>query len=587
MKVIGVLFVAVAGFVVGAWTALPPVSTRPSAADGSVKADGKHQKPSSTQNAGAAVPRGSDELFGRVLSITQEPGVLKVRAELTAALSEVSEEEIKAIIERTLKLPARYHSILPAAIERWFHLNRAAVTQWMEDHAAGPRNFIVWEACAAQDPEGALAMVAQDGHRTAQNRVMLYKAVSVLAADEPGARARKLAELPAGPVRDEALRAQLERWAQADAAGASALFDTLPGGKLRDGLLPEIVKHLTQINPLEAFAFIERQPPGKPRDAALENAIVGISKQDPALALKKAEALLPSLSAGIVGNIFVNRFTSVLAQKDLAAARRWTDSLPPEMRMDPIIAVGREWAKTEPIAALEWAQANGVDVTRGLHEFGVTGGWSGAVLKEAMLKHPETTANWVRALPAGAERNRLLERSFQELAFNLEPGKLFKSPYDVIFTLLAELPAEAQARSARQLGHKQGQTGRLDDMEPWLALMPPGMPQEHAIAGAFQSIASSNGARAEEALESITDGNLRDRALSGLVQGIAETAPATATARALEIQSPAIRFDTLDRVVPQWLKKAPSAAQAWLGKTANVPAEWRQQWLREAAETSR
>jgi hypothetical protein len=310
-----------------------------------------------------------------------------------------------------------------------------------------------------------------------------------------------------------------------------------------------------------------------------------MAAQEPAESLARVEAMLPSLCRGIVGIAFVSRFTNALAQEDLAAARAWVESLPGALGQDPLIAVGREWAKTDPIGALEWAMAHGADVTRGLHEFtNDERGWSGAVLKEAMLNHPEETVQWVKAFPPGAERDRLIERAFHERLDNLPSGQLSFDSNEILFDLLAELPPDAQSRAARDLGNKRAQPASFTDLDAWAAHFPAGPAQDAAIAGALQRLAGSNSARAETILEAITDQHQFDAAVSGFATGMASRDPAVAAARAMEIRDPAIRFDTLDRVVPEWLRANPAAARTWLAAANTIPRDWRTAWEAEVAQ---
>ena len=361
---------------------------------------------------------------------------------------------------------------------------------------------------------------------------------------------------------------------------ALAFLATLPLGQLRDDLLPQVLAEAARIDPRRALAFLDDQPESPRKQDALQALLLTMVLKDPAESLARVETLLPSLHAGLTGNMFINRFSNALAQKDLAASRAWVESLPTEMGQDPLIAVGREWAKTEPIAALEWAVARGADVTRGLHEFG-NSGWSGAILKEAMLTHPEETAQWVCNFPAGAERDRLIERAFQERIYNVQPAQLFNSPTEILFDLFAELPPDAQPRAARDLAAKRAARADFTDLGAWAAQFPAGSAQDAAISAAVQKLADSNSARAEEMIESLVDPHQHDAAASGLASALAGRDPASAATRALEIRDPTMRFDTLDRVLPQWLRANAAAAHAWLSAAA-IPSDWRTMWETEA-----
>jgi hypothetical protein len=175
----------------------------------------------------------------------------------------------------------------------------------------------------------------------------------------------------------------------------------------------------------------------------------------------------------------------------------------------------------------------------------------------------------------------LIERAFHERLDNLRSEQLSFDSNEILFDLFAELPPDAQPRAARDLGIKRAERPSFTDLDAWAAHFPAGPAQDAAIAGALQKLADSP-ARAETIIEAITDQHQLDAAVSGFATGMAQRDPAGAAARAMEIRDPATRFDTLDRVIPQWLRTNSAAARTWLD-SASVPRDWRAGWEAEAS----
>ena len=179
----------------------------------------------------------------------------------------------------------------------------------------------------------------------------------------------------------------------------------------------------------------------------------------------------------------------------------------------------------------------------------------------ALKEKPEETFAWLRALPAGSERDRYLELA----ALNSADEKRVRP-------LLAELPPEAAARGAARVAGA-------------LAL--------HDFATAQQWAESLSGSARQAAWVAIgrlrieprplPPGPDRDAMLRGSAETQATRTPLKAIERALEISDPALRRRTFDDVL--WQVQRGDIALGGGASTSGTPeAEKRavQQWLRDA-----
>jgi hypothetical protein len=114
-------------------------------------------------------------------------------------------------------------------------------------------------------------------------------------------------------------------------------------------------------------------------------------------ALHQLTAILPDLDAIVSGNQLVTRVAERVAAKDLPLVLDWLGRIPEEFRGPTAIATASHWAKRDPVAALEWCLAHGVEVGRGQQD--QSGNRDPGVLGSAMSIDPAKTVDWLEALP--------------------------------------------------------------------------------------------------------------------------------------------------------------------------------------------
>ena len=269
------------------------------------------------------------------------------------------------------------------------------------------------------------------------------------------------------------------------------------------------------------------------------------------------------------GNGFISEFTRGLAAKDPAAAREFAESLPAEFQTFPMIAAGCAWAKKEPVASLEWAYANGINVTQNLQtEFGFS---AFSILREALSAEPKQTVDWLLALPPSKDRDSWLQKA------------LFQDPLrkdaELARRIFDNLPAEQQPRLASGFGRQIAASGQLPDLQTWATWFPDEAIRARAIGGAMAGAFDKNPSRVETMLSELPVGAIRDQALAALTLGQSYSAPNTAATRAMEIGDATVRYDALDRLMNQWMSNDRQTAKDWLNSQTKIPREWVTEWL--------
>ena len=485
----------------------------------------------------------NDATAVRVFSALQHPMYLRMRFELFEASRDLTAHNLPALVTRAQTLPSAPRSeLLPMLLERWFELDFQAAHTWMRAH---PKEFAARAAFARVNPEAAIqeALQLSDTNRA---RVLLHDAIRQLAGNDLEAQAARLKALPRGKLRDTVLQGVLSGWA------------------LRQ-------------NPTAAFAALGEISPGSARDNARNAALLAWAHRDPVGALQQVNAILPTLRAGVLGNDLVTNIAEAIVNKDPRLAFEWISQLPAEFRAAPAIAAARSWAAKEPVAALDWCIANEVDVVRG-RRFDLEQSLPG-VLGEAMAAAPAATTAWLQALPAGPDRDRLIERGLTTGLLRAK-DQLMTGDNGFAMRLFDDLPADGQVRTANRLGQSRAQQGNLNDLQGWAANFAPGEARVNAVAGAVGATYERNPSQIDGLLASTTIAADRDAGLRGLATAMSNTLPKDAAMRALTIGDTALRQETLGDVITAWQKRDPTATREWLQSVDTIPAAWKETWLK-------
>jgi hypothetical protein len=486
-------------------------------------------------------PSDDHERLGRLFSAYQEPMELRRNSQIFEALRNLQPGDFPAVAERARRLDVlKRGALLGPLVTRWFKVDFAGAQAWM---LANPKVFNV-EPWAKADPEAALetALANPKDRRSAE---LVRQCLREIYGDDLLAQLARIKSLPAGNLRDQAFEAALTSWS---------------------ARIPP--RHLLRWGKLNLCArgkghACRSWRPGQKKTRQERSHSVG--------------ALVPDLGAGVLGNELVTRLAEKIGGKDREQVLAWLSILPAEFRTAPAIAITRQWAEKEPLAALEWCMANGVDPARD-HRSGFNS-WQAGVLGEAMAAEPAKTVEWLEALPAGANRDRLLERALRDGLWRAPHEQLFGGADPLALRIFRQLEPDGQISKATELGRKGATTGELTDLDAWARNFSPGRARANAVAGAMEGACKRDASVAETLLVSTTTSADRDAALRGLAQALHEAAPVAAASRALSITNSNTRRETLEKVIGSWLNRDRETASSWLRGSSEIPAAWKQEWL--------
>ena len=494
------------------------------------------------------------EMLTAIMSAVSEEEPLLRAHRLHDTLAALSSAELGVLFERAVQVEGRGHreALLGVLLTRWALVDpqaaEAAVRPYQERFRTSMRSDwrsldrAVCAAWAGALPERALeeAMSKPDSQWA---REMAHSAIASLAEGDPMRQLEALTRLPASRLRSELCETAIKALAEKDSAAAEERLELLTDPRQRARVQSEIL--------------------GK------------LAERDPAAGLARLAAVASDLTRGTDGIRLVNAVLRQAAKKDAAAALSTVDELPEELRTQALGAALVGWAGENPIDALTWAAANGVNLSEAkaftFHGDYGGGGWN-SVLSVAFESDRTKTLAWLRTQPASPERDLMLRE-----------GIWGYGTFDDRIQIFAELTPQGQADAAWNVVQS---SQRIDagQIEPWVKALPPGSARKSAI----QSLVLNQANNTPDSIEALTDawpaGPDRDAALRGIVWSFSNSDPSRALEFARRVSAPAIRQSTFENIARNWLYRDEPAARAWITSTPEISAEEKRVLLRQFDE---
>jgi hypothetical protein len=201
------------------------------------------------------------------------------------------------------------------------------------------------------------------------------------------------------------------------------------------------------------------------------------------------------------------------------------------------------------------------------------------VMRVAIDANPFETMKWVESLPA-AERTRVFEAAVFAAAKVTGPS-IKPEAAELVLDWMEQLPADAQERTAYQLGWSSGHAGKVEDVRVWTEQLSDGPLRAAAVEAAVRYRFDANPNSRDKLLEQFPSGSEHDGALAGIAAGESSRTPEKGAQTALAIADPTMRYNVLDGIVGNWFERSPTQARNWLINTPMIPADWRSAWLAE------
>lgn len=487
---------------------------------------------------------------------------------LTALMSAVADDEPLRRAHRLYELLGRLHTAELAVLfdravrvddrDRRGVLLRALLRRWAAADAAG--------ATAAVRPYRERFRAAGPG----SGRGVDQAVNEAWAQAQPNAALAEAMTAPNAPWARNSAWAAFETLADGDRRRQLDALGHLPVSSLRASLCESAITALAAADSAAAESFLGLLTEPRERTRVQTEILAKLAERDAPAALARFAALAPGLTPGIASTMLAAKVLSAAAKQDGAAALAAAEGLPEELRGQAYGAALVGWADKDPVAALEWAVAHGVDVgeAKAMQQFDDDRTMYNPLLNAAFHSDREKTLAWVRAQPRSSERDTMLNAG------------IWSDTAEQKIEIFNEITPAGQATAAAEMVGSSFNNG-TGNMEPWVKTLPAGAARRTAI----QVLASHQASNAPESLDTLADawpaGADRDAALTGLLWSVTQNDPRRALDFARRVGDPAARESALEWAADSWLYKDAAAARAWVSSAPELSAEQKCVLLRQ------
>jgi hypothetical protein len=240
-----------------------------------------------------------------------------------------------------------------------------------------------------RDPAAALAWLT--AQPTGDQADQLSHWISTLAqtTEERRALATVLAANPAIPQGREALGNIFFSWGTDKPADALAWLNQLPDPDLRLSLLVRAGNSRYTDNPEKSLPLALALPPGQNRNRSITSVLTAWAEIDPSATLawintQNDPALAPAALA-VQGALLAH----IARDEPATALAEWAALSDPRAKQAAIQPIVEAWGKTDPAAALQWANAQETDNSTSYHRVELIHAWA--------KQDPEAALRWAEA----------------------------------------------------------------------------------------------------------------------------------------------------------------------------------------------
>jgi hypothetical protein len=491
-----------------------------------------------------------EEMLTAVMSAVSENDELARAHRLHEALGGLDRGELGELFQRVVKVDDRdrREAALYAILARW----------------------------AAIDPDGVMAAVRPyierlRGMGNSAWRAVESGVVRAWAEAMPDAALAEASRPSNGPWVLEMARIAVETLAGGEPARQFDVLMRVPEGRLRNDLCESALRALAEKDFTAAEARLDLITDPWKRDSVHGDLLGQLARHDPSAALARLVELGPGIPANLHGTKMVSSVMESAGKDNSTAALAAVDRLPEELRSSALDSALVGWGRTDPIAAMDWAASQGMDVAqiKSSVNFSTNGfaSWT-TLLLSAYYADYGKTLDWVRAQPASPARDDMLQSAIW--SGNLEQK----------MTIYAALTSQAQAEQAgRMVGDMQNDDPKR--VAAWVNDLPAGA----ARAQAVETLAEAQATKTPDRIDSLADdwsaGPDRNAALEGIADNLMSKDPERALTFALRINDPNSRESVLDSIFFSWDSRNQSAARAWLSGASGFSPEHQRVLLRQ------
>lgn len=408
----------------------------------------------------------------------------------------------------------------------WLEKDFAAAVAYVRALPAGSAEYsmgvlLTLDFLSQRDVDRALQL-ASELVKSRRESVFYNALFDRLARTDPRSATSRLALVPNGEGRANALRALTDVWSASDFSAAFAWAKTLTDSTERGAALEAALQNLAARDPMNAIALARDTLDGSALERALTTALHALTASDPSTAAAVVSQLPPSPT------------------KTSAA-----------------LEVARVLSERNPAQALTWIETLPAGDTRSL-------ALGNAI--EAWAAHDTYGArNYVSQMPAGPEQDGAATRIASILGGS--------TPADAIAWAQSLTAPSARSAATIAIGSAWAHNDPAAAAN-WASQLPTDSSVRADTLASALSYWTLQDARAAQDFVRTLDAAIQPRAAVEIAPALAQQDPASAIAWAQSLSAPAARDAATAAAYARWLDNTPDAARAWLA-SANLPSDLR------------
>jgi|GEM_PF-835333 len=341
-----------------------------------------------------------------------------------AASDPVTDFRAALIEAQALRDPALHSREFGRILRSWIERDPDAALAFLRQLPVSSRDYtqgvmIALQAIAPKDPERALSLARKLA--VTREQLAIYSALfAQFAQQNLQSPAQRIAQVPTGLARENAVRAVTDAWVRTDLSGALAWAQSLSDAPDRAAAVEVVLAEMATKDPLQAIDLAQKSLTGPAQERTVFNALQRLTETDPrgaaglvkllppgemqtfaavdvarALAGQNAEEALAwtkTLSGDSARALATKRALEVWAANDLSAASRYATTLPPGREQNEAAAVlAVPLTAADPQKALTWAESLPAAELRPVVLASVVDTWA--------QRDPAAASRWAAAQP--------------------------------------------------------------------------------------------------------------------------------------------------------------------------------------------
>ena len=382
-----------------------------------------------------------------------------------------------------------------------------------------------------------------------------------LTLPEVQARLLEMNGMEATAQAEELEKKLVRRWSELDPIGAAkyAADAVAQGGD--DMLLVSAAIAWAKTDPIAATQWAATLDSPETREKALAHIFNTWSRTNPA----QAASAIATLPMGPAQNRAAGTVARNFAKANLNAAVQWAEGLSGAVQVEATEEIVDLWSTSDPEATGAWIMRQGSPQVRKEALSRLARGWA--------ERDPGAAIDYAQKISDVGLRNEFVQSAVYQFS---------ESDPVAAANWLSSGAAKLDASSSFEVIVVSKNYAEIDPgaAAGWASSITDGALRNKALSAVLESWSQTSPAEAAKWVGSLQDVQARDVATAGFSEGLARENPASAAQWALSISDPVQRRSSLSRIMIGWKINDPNAARSFVLSSTAISEDERKRLLR-------